>query len=367
MHRFLFTLMMTLAGMTSIQAQPAESPVIDKSRYQLVNKNATQETQQVFNLLKDYYGTHILTGACCNVDWNTREAENVYKWTGKWPAINLFDFMNIHASKDVNPKGWMDYSDDSVVRQWWKDGGLVSIMWHWQKTANNGADRTCTPGTQPGQTSFDADKMMTPGTDEYKESQKEMKQVAGYLKKLQKAKIPVIFRPYHEAAGNTYEYNGGSAWFWWGAKGAETFKRLWRFTYEYFVNQQQLNNLIWVWTSQTDDHDWYPGDDVVDIVARDSYYALQYPLMKDYRQLSKQYPAKMVTLAECGNGDDVDMAPLQKIWEQGAHFSWFMPWYDASYNDGYETSHQFATEQWWREAVALPYVVTRDQVKEKLK
>ena len=106
MHRlFIFSLTMLLTGMTNILAQPVAAPVIDKSKFQLVNRNATRETQQVFDVLKEYYGTHILTGACCNVDWNTREAENVYKWTGKWPAINLFDFMNLHASKDVNPKG----------------------------------------------------------------------------------------------------------------------------------------------------------------------------------------------------------------------------------------------------------------------
>ena len=363
----LMTAMIFLATSTQANTPPAESYVKGKEAFKLVNPNATPETQKVFGLLKDYYGTHILSGTMANVDWNIKEAENVYKWTGRWPAINVFDFMNIHASKDVNPSGWVDYSDNDVVRNWWKDGGLVGIMWHWQVPANNGSDLTCSPGSKPGETSFDPEKMMTPGTAENKLAMKELKQVAGYLKKLQKAKIPVIWRPYHEAAGNTYEYEGGGAWFWWGSKGPEVFKRLWRFTYDYLVKEQELNNLIWVWTAQTDDHAWYPGDDVVDIVGRDCYYALQYPLMKDFQQLSQQYPMKMITLAECGNGDDVDMAPLKKIWEQGACFSWFMPWYDASYNNGYETTHQFATEQWWREAVALPYVVTREQIKEKLK
>lgn len=366
MRKLLF-LVLAVASYCLPTIAQQEASTIDKSKFQLANKNATRETQRVFDVLKEYYGTHVISGACCNIDWNIREAENVYKWTGRWPALTMFDFMQIHASKDVNPNGWMDYSDDSVVRDWWKQGGLVSIMWHWQVPANNGSDKTCSPGSEPGQTSFDATKVVTPGTAENKLAMKQMSQVAGYLKKLQKAKIPVIWRPYHEAAGNTYEYDGGGAWFWWGAKGSEAYKKLWRFTYDYFVNQQGLNNLIWVWTSQTQDHDWYPGDDVVDIVARDSYYALQYPLMKEFRQLSQQYPNKMITLAECGNGDEVNMAPLQKIWEQGARFSWFMPWYDASYNQGEETEHQFAGEQWWRDAFALPYVVTREMMKEKLK
>ncbi|MBR1548392.1 MAG: hypothetical protein IJ637_06680, partial [Prevotella sp.] len=224
MYRLL-TIIMLLAAITEGHAQGSTTG--DKSRYQLVNKNATRETQQVFDVLKQLYGTHIITGTVANVDWNIREAENVHNWTGRWPALNVFDFIQLHASKDVNPRGWLDYSDDEVVRRWWKDGGLVGIMWHWQVLANNGSDRTCSPGTAPGQTSFDPERLMTPGTDENKVAMKQLAQVAGYLKKMQKAKIPVIWRPYHEAAGNTYEYSGGGAWFWWGAKGPEVFKRLW--------------------------------------------------------------------------------------------------------------------------------------------
>ena len=141
MQKILFFLTLVMGITLPTQAQTG-----DNSRFQLVNKNATRETQRVFDVLKEYYGTHIISGACCNIDWNIREAENVYKWTGRWPALNMFDFMQIHASKDVNPKGWIDYSDDSVVRDWWKQGGLVSIMWHWQVPANNGTDKTCTPG-----------------------------------------------------------------------------------------------------------------------------------------------------------------------------------------------------------------------------
>jgi mannan endo-1,4-beta-mannosidase len=75
--------------------------------------------------------------------------------------------------------------------------------------------------------------------------------------------------------------------------------------YDYFVNKQGLNNLIWVWTAQTGDDVWYPGDEFVDIVGRDNYAALQYPLMKEFKLLQKTYPNKMITLAECGSGDEV--------------------------------------------------------------
>lgn len=335
--------------------------------YQLVNPNATAETKKVFNVLAELYGNKIISGVTAHIDWNNKETENVYKWTGRYPAFNQYDFMNIHASKDVNPKGWLDYSDDTCVREWWNAGGLVGAMWHWQVPANNGTDKTSSPGTKPTETSFDPSKVFQSGTEENKIAMPQLEQVCGYLKKLQKAGIPVIWRPFHEAAGNTYEFEGGGAWFWWGAKGPEVYKQLWRDFYDYMVNKQGLNNLIWVWTSQTKDNVWYPGDDVVDIVGRDSYTALQYPLSKEFKQLSADYPTKMITLSECGNGDEVKMSQLSRIWEQGSRWSWFMTWYDYDYNEGNSDEHKFANEEWWKNAFDQPYVVTREQMKELLK
>ena len=57
-----------------------------------------------------------------------------------------------------------------------------------------------------------------------------LEKIAGYLKLLQEAGIPVIWRPLHEAAGNTYTYNTG-AWFWWGADGAQAYKDLWIYVF----------------------------------------------------------------------------------------------------------------------------------------
>ena len=139
MNRLL--LFFTLAAMFSCsKAESAADPVISEAEqtYRLTNQNATAETKRLFALLSDLYGKRILSGTVANVDWNTRDAENVYKWTGRWPAINVFDFINIHASRDVNPKGWLDYSDDTCVREWHEAGGIVGCMWHWQVYANDG-------------------------------------------------------------------------------------------------------------------------------------------------------------------------------------------------------------------------------------
>ncbi len=329
------------------------------------NPQATAQTRKVYDILLRMYGRKTISGVVARIDWNTDEADNVYAWTGHYPALNCFDFINIHASRDVNPNGWLDYSDLSPVVGWWNQGGLVSCMWHWQVKANNGTDYTCSPGTQPGQTSFDPQCIENPGSADYRQLIHDLDQVCGYLQKMQKAGIPVIWRPLHEASGNTYEYSGGQAWFWWGAKGGEAYKKLWRFIYDYMVSKKGLNNLIWVWNSQMGDHAWYPGDDVVDIVGRDSYYALQYPLWKEYRQLSQEYPNKLIALAECGNGDEVDMSLFSNIWSQGSRWSWFMTWYDSSYQKG-SPDHQFAGRQWWQDAMDSNVVIDRTQMKNLL-
>ena len=141
-------------GTTLLLAGMLLAPAATRAQHTLCNPDATPEARQVYQTLWGIYQKQSLSATVANVDWNIREAENVHGWTGKWPAMNVFDFINIHNSKDVNPNGWVDYSDISVAEEWWRQGGIVGCMWHWNVPANNGTDYTCTPGTQPGETSL---------------------------------------------------------------------------------------------------------------------------------------------------------------------------------------------------------------------
>ena len=333
---------------------------------EISNTSATEAAKKVFSVLKDLYGKKIVSGVVANVDWNTKEAENVYGWTGKYPAMNVYDYINLHASKDVNSAGWVDYSDITTAKNWWKEGGIVGAMWHWQVKANNGTDYTCTPGTAAGETSFDASKVYVEGTPENTLAKQQLDQLCGYLKKMQDAGIPVVWRPLHEASGNVEQYSGGKAWFWWGAKGADVYKQLWQWMYNYMVKTKGLNNLIWVWTSQTKDNNWYPGDAYVDIIGRDNYGATAATLATEYETQKAAYPNKMITLSECGNSETTEMAKLSSIWDAGSRWSWFMTWYDGDYNKGASTTHKHAGETWWNDAVSKDYVITRDKMKELL-
>lgn len=88
---------------------------------------------------------------------------------------------------------------------------------------------------------------MTEGTWENKVFTEDLVKLLANLKLLQDEMHSVIWRPFHEAAGG---------WFWWG-KNATSFKNMWIAMFNYF-KAEGLNNLIWVWTTETGDDDWYP-------------------------------------------------------------------------------------------------------------
>ena len=168
-----------------------------------------------------------------------------------------------------------------------------------------------------------------------------MAKVAGYLKLLQDSNIPVIWRPFHEAAGG---------WFWWG-KDADSSKKLWITMFDYFKSQG-LNNLIWVWTCQTGDENWYPGDAYVDIIGCDIYGKSTDVCSEQYVTVAETYGNKMVALSECGT-----VGKISEQWASGARWSWFMPWYDA---EDAETPH--ADQAWWKDAMEQNFVISREDL-----
>lgn len=170
----------------------------------------TAEAQRVYDFLQETYEQKTISGMMANVAWNVEESEQVHQWTGKYPALNCFDYIHLQSSAEGS---WIDYGDITPVSQWWNNGGLVAAMWHWNVPTSNGSGNLT---TYKDQTSFDIDNAFTEGTWEYQTVNADLEKIAGYLKLLKDANIPVIWRPLHEAAGG---------WFWWG-KNADSFKRL---------------------------------------------------------------------------------------------------------------------------------------------
>ena len=413
---------------------------------------------KLYNYLLDNFETKTLSAMMADVAWNTEMSEKVYGWTGKYPAINCFDYVHLPAS--VAGADWINYGDITPVKDWSDKGGIVAAMWHWnvpKKAVGEASStqiwegETVMPGdwsgnvqmtddaakavfadAQVGQvirvavkdvaegaqgsfknsgwseiasgtdyfdisgdytlvitedilkslqeggliigghdytavavylesngtaldpnkdyafykadTEFDAANATVEGTWENKVFTEDLKNTAAYLKLLRDADIPILWRPFHEAAGG---------WFWWG-KDAVSFKSLWIAMFNYF-KAEGLDNLIWVWTTEGNDADWYPGDQYVDIVGRDIYNKETADCVSEYTSIAGNYGNKIVSLSECGT-----VGLISEQWASGARWSWFMPWYDGTNEDGSPVVH--ADEAWWKDAMNQEFVVSRDEL-----
>ena len=333
----------------------------------LADPSATDKTKRLYKYLQLNYGSKIISSVIANVNWNTQEADKIYKATGKYPAINCYDFIHIYVPKQGS-NGWINYNDITPVTNWADQGGLVSLMWHFNvpKTEStvpgtNGSGVTCTPS----ETSFKAANVFTAGSWENKWFYQEMDKVVEVLQKLQDAGVVAIWRPFHEAAGNACLKSGaswGKSWFWWGYDGAETYKKLWQTMFDYFQNKG-IHNLIWAWTTQNcngdantfnNDADWYPGDKYVDIIGRDLYGYDATKQAQEFKEIQARYPGKLVALAECGTNinNNTATADIDEAWNAGAKWSFFMPWYGSN----------MPSNDWWKAAMNSKNVITRDQV-----
>ena len=318
---------------------------------ELCTSNPLPQAKKVYEYLVSVYGTKTLSGSMANVNWNIAEAELVYKTTGKYPAIAFFDYIHLYASA---PGSWIDYGNTTTVEDWWNQGGLIGAGWHWLVPAYEGAT-TDNMTYEPEKTTFRPKNAIVEGTWENRIIKADLEKIAGYLKLLQDKKIPVIWRPLHEAAGNIYEPWHGTAWFWWGYDGADAYKKLWIYMFDFFKDKG-INNLIWVWTTQLNDADFYPGDAYVDIIGRDIYNQKSgLDNTTQYKSIADIYSKKLVVLSECGN-----VATVSSQWESGARWAFFMPWYQ--YNATTLVGHEHADDKWWTDAMKQDFVVTRDQL-----
>ena len=324
--------------------------------------------RRLYTYFYEQYGQKVISSVMADVNWNHRLADKVKTLTGKYPAMNCYDFIHVYVPQN----NWINYDDISPVRQWADAGGIVQLMWHFNVPVNaettpgaDGSGVTCTPS----ETTFKASNALKDGTWENKWFYGQMDKVIAIILKLQDAGIAATWRPFHEAAGNAILKSGaswGKAWFWWGYDGADTFKQLWVAMYDYF-KQKGVDNLIWIWTTQNcngdsntyyQDIDWYPGDAYVDMVARDLYGYDASKNQQEFTEIQTRYPTKMVVLGECGKGDSGEQGLISDCWTKGAQWGHFMVWCQG----GQGSTNTMCSDSWWKDAMSSPHVITRDQL-----
>lgn len=370
----------TSAPAFALNFKTEESKAPDVSKIgDLTNKNATQEAKNVYKFLKENYGKKQLTGVQSSMSNTNDFINNVYSATQKHPALAGYDF--IYLAFSPTPANWswvQNYGDISAAKEQWENNGLVSYMWHWnvpnseadfnncvEKNSTDNMGFYCPGANSSGTTSFDIREALKEGTWQNRCIMRDIEEVAGYLKNLQDANIPVIFRPLHEAAGNYTKYNPqGGAWFWWGRYGAEPCKKLFRLLHDQLTNVYGLNNLIWAWTIDATEgmvsqaKDWYPGDDVVDIVGVDIYTdKINVPQKSQYEFMNEVTGGKkLTTISECGN------IPDPKVQFDGdLSWSWFMVWPSG---DGGSLPGDYAknTANYWKQIQGYDCILNREDM-----
>lgn len=244
--------------------------------------------------------------------------------------------------------GDVAWDADKVVElatEHYREGYIVTLMWHAPRPFDTGVV-SFKNHTQGKITDEQWLEITTPGTELNRMWLAQVDSISRYLRVLQDRNIPVIWRPLHEM-------NGG--WFWWGfRKGPEGYQKLWRMLYERMTIHNGLNNLLWVWNANATQKwdkkgkmhlsDYYPGGDVVDILATDIYD-------NDWRQchhddLDSLGQGKLIAIGETGN------LPTPGTLKAMPKFAWFMIW--TSF-----TQEKYNSLQNIADIFTLPNVITK--------
>ena len=314
----------------------------------LVNKNSTANTKKLYSFLKESYGKYVITGQQCDGGINGNEFKAIKNLTGDYPALLGLDLMDYTPSRTA-----FGASSSTVEKaiEFANKGGIVTLCWHWNapteylySTANNSDGWW--GGFYTKSSNFDIAKVMN-GQDANgkKLIDRDIKEIAKQLKRLEKAGVPVIWRPLHEASGG---------WFWWGAKGSDAYKKLWKYLYNELTNTYGCNNLIWVYNGQS--ADWYPGDEYVDIVGEDIYPGnhVYDPQVSRFKQaINYGSKTKITALTENGCIFDIDSAvSINALW------CWFMTWGSEFTVNGSNYSEKYTEKSVIKKMYASKYSLT---------
>ncbi|MFH1496463.1 MAG: glycosyl hydrolase [Verrucomicrobiota bacterium] len=257
-----------------------------------VNPNASPEARALFTRLTREFGRRTFAGQHeADVRNPTRLDQVAHLAGGAAPAILGLD-LQLYSQVWTNPE---PTGATELALDWARRGGIVTLSWHWLSPFGARGEPVWDT-FYTNRTTFDASRIADQTSPEHAAIMLDLDRIAVQLARLRDARVPVLWRPLHEAEGG---------WFWWGARGPETAKTLYRLMFERFTSHHRLDNLIWVWTT-TDNDDataWYPGYEYVDVLAADLYapagsrgdFSAVFDRIRELHQ-----GRKPIALGECG-------------------------------------------------------------------
>ena len=280
-----------------------------------VNPNATPEARAVLQKICDVSGKAILTGQHNYPNERNLDTEAIHTLTGKYPAIWGSDF-GFTSGEDQDAITHRDLMIQEARRQY-AAGSIVYLCWHMMRPTDDEPGQPGASWSGSVQAKLTDDQwleLITSDSPLHQRWEKYMDTAAGYLKQLQDAHIPVLFRPMHE--------NNGS-FFWWGGRpGPYGTAELYREVYNRMVNVHHLDNLVWVWNQNGPApggqfYDFFPGPQYCDIVSYDNYRTLD---DRYYQEILTIANGKPIALGEVGTPPPPELLAAQPKW------AFYMTW-----------------------------------------
>ncbi len=278
-----------------------------------VNPHASPEARALLRYLYSISGRYTLAGQHNYANHIARWTDRAYDLTGKYPALFGQDF-GFEAGADKDSILGRPELIAEVERQY-RNGAVVTLTWHAVRPTDD-EPVSFRESVQGHLTDFEWSELLTPGSTLYNRWCAQVDLIAGYLAQLRDARVPILFRPYHEI-------NGG--WFWWnGRKGKDGSAALYRQLYDRFVNRHHLDNLIWVWNASPPAGsnpgpyaDYFPGLECADVLSVDIYGEFK---PEFYDGLVALAAGKPVALGEVG------AVPSPAVLKEQPKWTWFMSW-----------------------------------------
>ena len=279
--------------------------------------NLSKEAYALLEVFYNISGKYILTGQHNYPNTRDRNSQYAAEYTGKTPVIWSTDWGHAREGDSDSYLARPDIVDEAIRQH--KLGSIVTICWHAvPPTADEPVTFRPLPGSSPDSLASVQGHLLdrqfrdilTPGTVLYNRWCAQVDSVAVYLKKLQDAHVPVLWRPYHEMNGD---------WFWWGGRQREYSTRaLYIQLFDRLINYHKLNNLIWEWSVDRPNNpemqfsNFYPGNEYLDILALDVYrndFNKAY-----YDSLLALADGKPIVLGEVGNPPASEILTEQPDW-----------------------------------------------------
>ncbi len=306
------------------------------------NPRATGEARKLLNDLSELAGKGILTGQHTQTN-PMEEVGYIREVTGAAPALLGFELLSY--SPNIN---YGDASEACLTEIYENRNTLETAMkvakttdtiltftFHWYSPLG-GRDKSF----YAEHTDFDASKILVDGSPERQAFYHDMDVIALELEKFNKEGIPILWRPFHESDGR---------WFWWGAKGPEVARELYKLMFDYYTGHYHLDNLLWVWNCPL--KEGYPGDEYVDVISRDVYLEKYYPTdyAKEYQSLIEATTKnKVAALAEVGYLPDITLLEKSRI-----------PWaYYMTWSREFCIGEQYNSKENLKKMYASPYAVS---------